>query len=103
MKLKKIFAGVVASAMATTAAAAMMINASAAGTHKAYMVFADNSWFWGSWGYDDTAKGYCANGAVDVTGDGTYTVYIDKTLVNTENLGATGIDDETAEKCGYSQ
>ena len=97
MKLKKIFAGVVASAMATTAAAAMMINASAAGTHKAYMVFADNSWFWGSWGYDDTAKGYCANGAVDVTGDGTYTVYIDKTLVNTENLGATGIDDETGD------
>ena len=97
MKLKKIFAGVVASAMATTAAAAMMINASAAGTHKAYMVFADNSWFWGSWGYDDTAKGYCANGAVDVTGDGTYTVYIDKTLVNTANLGATGIDDETGD------
>ena len=97
MKLKKIFAGVVASAMAAATAVAMMVNASAAEAHKAYMVFADKSWFWGSWGYDDTAKGYCANGAVDVTGDGTYTVYIDKTLVNTENLGATGIDDETGD------
>ena len=38
MKLKKIFAGVVASAMATTAAAAMMINASAAGTQGLYGV-----------------------------------------------------------------
>lgn len=98
MKAKKLISAALSLSLAATMAAGVMTTStSALDTHKAYVVFADSQWFWGSWGYDDTASGYCANGAADITGDGTYTVYIDTTLVNTEDLGATGIDEESGD------
>lgn len=80
MKLKNLFAGVMASAVAATALAA------AASANDAFLMYTDDSWAWGVW---DAAS---CPGTADVTGDGTYTVYIDSSID-----GAKAEDEETGE------
>ena len=69
MKLRKIIAALAAT---TVAASAMAVVASA---HEAFLMYTDNAWGWGCW----SAAEFPA-GTVDITADGTYTVYIDSTL-----------------------
>lgn len=46
-----------------------------AGSYDAFLMFADSSWLWGNWNAGDFAAG-----ETTITGDGTYTVYIDNTM-----------------------
>lgn len=80
MKLKSLFAGIMASAVAATALA------SAASANEAFLMYTDDSWAWGVW---DAAS---CPGTDDVTGDGTYTVYIDSSID-----GSKIEDEETGE------
>ena len=68
MKLKKLFAGVMASAVAATALAA------AASANEAFLMYTDDEWAWGVW---DAAS---CPGTADVNGDGTYTVFVDSSI-----------------------
>ncbi|MCR4779919.1 MAG: hypothetical protein K5876_02365 [Ruminiclostridium sp.] len=80
MKLKNLFAGVMASAVAATALAA------AASANEAFLMYTDDSWAWGVW---DAAS---CPGTADVTGDGTYTVYVDSSVE-----GSQAEDEDTGE------
>ena len=80
MKIKSLFAGIMASAVAATALAA------AASANEAFLMYTDDSWAWGVW---DAAS---CPGTADVVGDGTYTVCVDSTID-----GAKAEDEETGE------
>ena len=69
MKLRKILASVLASAVAVSA---MAVTASA---HETFLMYTDNSWLWGCW----SAAEFPA-GTIDITEDGTYTVFVDNTI-----------------------
>ncbi len=69
MKLRKIIAALAAT---TIAASTMAVVASA---HEAFLMFTDTNWGWGCW----SAAEFPA-GTVDITADGTYTVFVDSTL-----------------------
>ena len=81
MKLRNLFAGIAASAVALTSLAAV------ASANEAFLMYTDDSWAWGVW----SAAEFPA-GTTDVTGDGTYTVFVDNT-VETANY----TDEETGE------
>ena len=69
MKLRKIIAALAAT---TIAASAMAVVASA---HETFLMYTDLNWGWGCWNASEFPAG-----TVDITADGTYTVYIDSTL-----------------------
>ncbi len=69
MKLRKIIAALAAT---TIAASAMAVVASA---HETFLMYTDNSWLWGCWNASEFPAG-----TVDITADGTYTVFVDSTL-----------------------
>ncbi len=68
MKLRKIMAA----AAAAVVASVMAVSASA---YEAFLMYTDNAWGWGCWNASEFPAG-----AVDVTADGTYTVYVDSTI-----------------------
>ncbi len=82
MKLRKILTGVVAASVAATTLA---VSASA---YEAFLMYTDDAWGWGVWNATDFPAG-----TVDVTADGTYTVYIDNTAA-----AAKYEDEETGEE-----
>ncbi len=86
MKLRKILAAVAAT---TVVASAMSVVASA---HEAFLMYTDNSWLWGCWNASEFPAG-----AIDITEDGTYTVYIDSTLP-----AAQVEDEDTGELVGIA-
>lgn len=70
MKISKILG---AASAAVVSAAVITASASA---YDAFLMFADSTWSgWGCWNPED-----CAAGSVDVSADGTYTVFIDSSL-----------------------
>lgn len=76
MKIKRILAGVIASAMAISA---MAITASAADEYEAYLGGGTDGWstnFWGSEKDDEVTEGITSK-RTTVTGDGQYTVGIE--------------------------
>lgn len=81
MKLRKLFAGIAASAVAACSLAAI------ASANEAFLMYTDDSWAWGVW----SAAEFPA-GTTDVTTDGTYTVFVDNT-VETANY----VDEETGD------
>lgn len=72
MKLKKVFAGVAAAALAASTCASF--SASAAESYNAFLMFADNNWLWQSMAPQASGKGYGVD--AEITKDGTYTVSI---------------------------
>lgn len=81
MKIRKIMAAAAAAVVGAFAVTAT------AGAYEAFLMYTDNSWGWGCWSVTEFPAGN-----VDVTGDGTYTVYIDNTISS-----ATFEDEETGE------
>ena len=77
MKLRKLFAGVVAAAVTATSAAAI------ASANEAFLMYTDDAWAWGCWSSAEFPAG-----VTEVTGDGTYTVYIDS------SIGTSMVEDE---------
>ena len=69
MKLRKL----IAAASATVLGASVL--AATASAYEAFLMYTDNSWLWGCW----SAAEFPA-GTVDITEDGTYTVYVDSTI-----------------------
>ncbi len=70
MKIRKFLAAAAAAVIGT---AALTVSA---GAYDAFLMFADSTWSgWGCWNPED-----CAAGSVDVSADGTYTVFIDTSL-----------------------
>ncbi len=69
MKLRKIISAVAATAVAGTL---LSVVASA---HEAFLMYTDTNWGWGCWNASEFPAG-----AIDITADGTYTVYVDSTL-----------------------
>ncbi len=86
MKLRKILAAVAATTIAASAMAAV------ASAHEAFLMYTDNSWLWGCWNASEFPAG-----AVDITADGTYTVYVDSTMPT-----AQVEDPDTAEMVGIA-
>lgn len=74
MKLKRILAGVAATAMAVST----MAVSAAAEEFDAFLMFTDSQWLWGNWDSQETAAADSSKTAYGtdaiVTGDGTYTV-----------------------------
>lgn len=92
MKLKKIIAGVAATAMLASTCASF--SASAADSYNAFLMFADNNWLWSSMSAQAGGKGYGVD--AEITKDGTYTVSITSESVdknkngdNTQGKGGT--------------
>ncbi len=83
MKLRKL----IAVATATVVASVMTVSAFA---HEAFLMYTDNSWLWGCWNASEFPAG-----TVDVTADGTYTVFVDSTLPT-----AQVEDEDTGEMVG---
>ncbi len=81
MKFRKLIAAASAAVMSVVALSAT------AGAYEAFLMFAD-----GSWTYQSMDNTTCPNGNVEVTGDGTYTVYVDSTA-----KGAQMEDEDTGE------
>ncbi len=79
MKLRKIFAGVVAAAMATTmATSAFAANGDRLQPAQATLAFADGQWLFSQWGGSETpATTMEALEEVTITGNGEYKVAID--------------------------
>ncbi len=69
MKITKILAA------ASAAIISASVLAATACAHETFLMYTDNSWLWGCW----SAAEFPA-GVVDITEDGTYTVYVDSTL-----------------------
>ena len=69
MKLRKLIAGMAVSAVAVSSLAV------AASANEAFLMYTDDSWLWGCW----SAAEFPA-GTVDVTADGTYSVFVDSTI-----------------------
>ena len=81
MKLRNLLASLAASAVAATSLAAV------ASANEAFLMYTDDSWAWGVWSTADFPAGN-----TDVTGDGTYTVFIDNTAES-----ANYTDEETGD------
>ncbi len=81
MKFRKLIAAASAAIMSVAALSAT------AGAYEAFLMYAD-----GSWSYQSMDNTTCPNGNTDVTGDGTYTVYVDSTA-----KGAQMEDEDTGE------
>ncbi len=81
MKLRKILAAVAATTIAASAMAAV------ASAHETFLMYTDNSWLWGCWNASEFPAG-----TVDITADGTYTVFVDSTIPS-----ALVEDEDTAE------
>jgi hypothetical protein len=84
MKLRNVIAAATA---AVVGAAAMTATA---GAYEAFLMYTDTNWGWGNW---DAASFPAGN--VDVTADGTYTVYVDSSME-----AAQVEDEETGELVG---
>ena len=84
MKLRNLLAAATAAVVGTAALA------STAGAYEAFLMYTDTNWGWGNWAATDFPAGN-----VDVTTDGTYTVYIDNTMAS-----AQVEDEETGEMVG---
>lgn len=80
MKLRKLIAA------ASAAVIGASVLAATASAYEAFLMYTDNSWLWGCWSASEFA-----DGTVDVTEDGTYTVYVDSSipsaLVEDEDTG----------------
>ena len=80
MKLRKLIAA------ASAAVIGASVLAATASAYEAFLMYTDNSWLWGCW----SAAEFPA-GTVDITEDGTYTVYVDSSiptaLVEDEDTG----------------
>lgn len=72
MKLKRIFAGVAATALAVSTCASF--SASAADSYNAFLMFADHNWLWSSMSTQAGGEGYGVD--AEITKDGEYTVSI---------------------------
>lgn len=81
MKIRKMMAAAVAAVVGALAVSAT------AGAYEAFLMYTDVNWGWGCWNASEFPAG-----TVDVTTDGTYTVYIDNTIST-----ATYEDEETGE------
>ncbi len=82
MKLKKIIAGVAATALAVSTCASF--SASAADSYNAFLMFADSQWLWQSMAAQAGGSGYGID--AEITKDGTYTVSITSdSVVKNEN------------------
>ncbi len=91
MKIKKIIAGISASALAVTACASFSASA-ADDPYIAYLMFADSQWLWSNWHNQVSGEGYGVD--AEITKDGTYTVSITSDTVdgndNSENPQGKG-------------
>lgn len=76
--MKKVFASVLALALAVSTFSLMKLNASAEGETVAYLSFADNGWAVQYW-YDGNDYSPVVATTAEVTGNGTYTVGLDFT------------------------
>lgn len=81
MKLRRILTGFIA------AVATVSFMTVSAGAYDTFLMYADDSWLWGNWSMAEFPAG-----SVDITEDGTYTVYIDNTIST-----AITADEETGE------
>lgn len=72
MKLKKVIAGIAATAMAITTCAGFSV--SAADSYNAFLMYADSQWLWGNWNTQASGNGFGVD--AQITKDGTYTVSI---------------------------
>ena len=107
MKLRKIFAGVVAAAMATTMATSAFAasNGDRLQPAEATLAFADSGWTISNWGKSDdpvTTVEVLQNAMI--TGDGEYTVSVDITG-GVPGYGSDGeaiLDDETGDPILYT-
>lgn len=81
MKIRNIMAAAAVAVVGTVAVSAT------AGAYEAFLMYTDANWGWGCWKAEEFPAG-----TVDVTADGTYTVYIDNTIST-----ATVEDEETGE------
>ncbi len=70
MKLKKIIAGVAATAMAVATCASFSV--SAADSYNAFLMYCDNQYLWGNWNTQASGNGFGKD--AKITKDGTYTV-----------------------------
>ena len=81
MKIRNIMAAAAASVVGALAVSAT------AGAYEAFLMYTDLNWAWGCWNATEFPAG-----TVDVTADGTYTVYIDNTIAT-----STVEDEETGD------
>lgn len=81
MKIRSIMAAAAVAVVGTLAVSAT------AGAYEAFLMYTDANWGWGCWKAEEFPAG-----TVDVTADGTYTVYVDNTIST-----ATVEDEETGE------
>lgn len=81
MKIRSIMAAAAVAVVGTLAVSAT------AGAYEAFLMYTDTNWGWGCWKAEEFPAG-----TVDVTADGTYTVYVDNTIST-----ATVEDEETGE------
>ncbi len=81
MKLRKLIAA------ASAAVIGASVLAATASAYEAFLMYTDNSWLWGCWNASEFPAG-----TVDVTTDGTYTVYVDSSIPT-----ALVEDEDTAE------
>lgn len=83
MKIRKFFAA----AAAIVGVAAMSVTA---GAYETFLMYTDSAWGWGCWSAEEFPAG-----TVDVTADGTYTVFIDSSIPSSQVE-----DEETGEMVG---
>lgn len=83
MKLKKIIAGITATALA--ASTCISFSASAAESYNAFLMFADHNWLWSSMSAYAGGQGYGVDAAI--TKDGEYTVSITSQSVEKNENG----------------
>ncbi|MGN0686631.1 MAG: NPXTG-anchored protein [Oscillospiraceae bacterium] len=86
MKLRKLIAAAAATVMGAS------VLAATASAYEAFLMYTDNSWLWGCWKAEEFPAG-----TVDITEDGTYTVYIDSSIPT-----ALVEDEETGELVPYT-
>ncbi len=83
MKLKKVIAGIAATAMTVSTCAGL--SASAADGYNAFLMFADSNWLWQSMSAQAGGSGYGVD--ANITKDGTYTVSITSDSVDANDNG----------------